>query len=214
MILTSVYAKLRALMKHIIGPSYTNYDLELKFYATEWRIKLFGFLYSQQYEEINAKVAREGQDQVTREIMLEIDRHRDLRPTVSLDYAQLAEDYDIDEERAKKVVTLARKHQTDGDLQPLSLLDLNSPTAETKLHSDEMRLRTRAAELGALLGQDVKTYNAIEEICNTLMSEGFDRLAMAYGNLDWLKGRLSKQHEHCSDIVVKYHALLLSLIHI
>ena len=44
MVLTSAYAKLRAIMKHIIAPSYTNYDLELKFYATKWRINLFGFL--------------------------------------------------------------------------------------------------------------------------------------------------------------------------
>ena len=207
-VLTSAYAKLRAIMKHIIAPSYTNYDLELKFYATKWRINLFGFLYSQQYEEINAKVAREGQDQVTRAIMLEIDHHRELRPTVSLDYAQLAEDYNIDKERAKKLVTKARQLQTDGDLQPLSLLDLNSPTEETKLHSEEMRLRTRAAELGQSYGEDVNTYNAIEEICNTLMSEGFERIEVAYINLDWLKGRLSRRYEHCSEIIVKYHALL------
>ena len=207
-VLTSAYAKLRAMMKHIIEPGYTNYDLDLRFHATEWRINLFGFLYSKQYEEINAMVARRGENQASREILLEIDHHRELRPTVSLDYAQLAEDYDIEEERAKKVVTLARKYQTDGDLQPLSLLDLNSPGAEIKLHSDEMRLRTRAAELGQSYGEDVNTYNAIEEICNILMSEGFDRLAVAYGNLDWLKGRLSRQNENCCDNVIKYHALL------
>ena len=207
-VLTSVYAKLKALMKHIIGPSYTNYDLELRFYATEWRINLFGFLYSQQYEEVNAEVAREGADQTSREIFLAIDRHRDLRPTVSLDYAQLAEDFGIDELRAKKVVELARKHQRDGDLQPLSLLDLNSPPAGTKVFTEEVRLRTRAAELGQSFGQDVNPYDAIEKICNTLMKEGFDRIAVAYGNLDWLKTRLSQRHDHCSDIIVRYHVLL------
>merc|ERR1711954_196301 len=35
-----------------------------------------------------------------------------------------------------------------------------------------------------------------------------DRLAVAYGNLDWLKGRLSRQNENCCDNVIKYHALL------
>ena len=113
-ILTSVYAKLRALMKHIIGPSYSNYDLELRFDATEWKIDLFGLLYSKQYEEINAKIAREGENM--QEILFEMNRHRDLRPTVSLDYIQLTADYGIDEERAKKVVKLARKHQIIGEL--------------------------------------------------------------------------------------------------
>ena len=84
---------------------------------------------------------------------------------MSLDYAQLAEDYDIDEERAKKVVTLARKHQTGEDLWPLSLLDLNTPGGvELASDSDEMRLRSRAAELGQLYGENVNTCDAIEEI--------------------------------------------------
>ena len=206
-ILTRVYGKLRALMKHIIGPSYSNYDLDLKFYATEWRIELFGFLYSREYDEINAKIAREGEN--LPEIMSEITRHRSISPSVSLDYGQLAQDYGIDEVRAKNVVALARKHQLDGDLQPLSLLDLNTP-AEVNLQSepDEAMFRTRAAQLGQSYGEDVNTYDAIEEICHTLMIEGFDRLHFGKIHLDWLKERLSIHHEHCSDGIIKYHALL------
>ena len=92
-ILTKVYNKLRALVKHIIGPSYSNYDLELRFYETEWRINLFGYLYSEQYNEINAKFAKEGKNM--REILLDIYRHRALRPTVSLDYTQLTTDLSL-----------------------------------------------------------------------------------------------------------------------
>ena len=204
-ILTKVYNKLRALVKHIIGPSYSNYDLELRFYETEWRINLLGFLYSQQYDEINAKVAKG--DKNMQEILLDIYRHRDLRPTVSLDYAQLTKDYGIGEERAKHVVTLARKHQSRGDLEPLSLLDLNTPE-EVNLHPDELRLRTRAAHIGESFGEDESTYEAIETICETLMSEGFDRVALDYGNLDWLRDRILSRHEYSSDNIIQYHALL------
>ena len=57
--LNYAYGKLRALVKHIIGPSYSNYDLKVQFHANEWKIDLVGSLYSEEYEKINAEIARQ-----------------------------------------------------------------------------------------------------------------------------------------------------------
>ena len=211
-VLTSVYAKLRALVKHVIGPSYSNYDLELKFHATEWKIYLFGCLYSKEYDETNAKIAREFETTTAHEkvkLMAEtVNSQKAVKPTVTLDYARLAADYGLEEERAKEIVKLALKHQSDGKVEPLSLIGL--ATLEVKdLHPDETRLRTRAAELGQSYGEDVTTYAAIEGIVNTIMKEGFSHIAAAYKDLELLKLQLANcGHQHCSDNIIKYHALI------
>ena len=51
--LNRAYGKLKAL----IGPSYNHHDLEVHFNQREWRISLVGFLYSEEYEGMNTKIA-------------------------------------------------------------------------------------------------------------------------------------------------------------
>ena len=211
-VLTSVYAKLRALMKHIIGPGYSNYDLDLKFHSTEWRVDLFGNLYSKEYDKTNAKIASQFDTTTAHEkvkLMAEtVNSQKAVKPTVTLDYARLAAEFGFEEERAKEVVNLARKHQTVENAEPLCLIGLATLEVED-LHPDETRLRTRAAELGQLYGEDVNTYDAIEDIMKVLMEEGFNHIAAAYKNLDLLKVQLANcGHGNISDRILKYHALI------
>merc|ERR1712105_161156 len=94
-----VYGKLRLLMKLILAPVYSNWDLQLRFYSKEWTVELVGYLYSHQFEEVNAKIAQEGLTH--KEIIKNIVSQKALMPTVCLDASQLSEIYSLDESRAE-----------------------------------------------------------------------------------------------------------------
>ena len=103
--LNFAYGKLRALVKHVIRPSYSHFDLEVRFHASEWKIDLMGFLYSKKYAKINAKIARG--DAESSEILDEIMNQSTLMPTVSINSKQLADEYSLSQERAEEVAALA-----------------------------------------------------------------------------------------------------------
>ena len=103
LILTAISGKVKLLTKHVIGPSYAKFDLDLRFKAKKWRIELVGFLYSQQFEEINTKIARESATHA--DIIVAITSCRTVMPTVSLNFFKLAADYAITEERAQVIET-------------------------------------------------------------------------------------------------------------
>ena len=203
--LNFAYGKLRALVKHVIGPSYANYDLEVRFHASEWKIDLVGFLYSEKYAKINAKIANE--DAGLEEILDEIITQPTLMPTVSINSKLLADEYNLSQEQAEAVAALARKHQKGhcSAMQPLSLIDIYTP--QQNATDDEILMRRRAAQLGDLYGEDVGTYDAISEICQTLMEEGFDRISVDY-NTVWMEALLADVLDSFSPEVVKYHCLL------
>ena len=98
-VMNFVYGKLKLLMKHILAPAYSNWDLQLKFHSKEWTVELVGYLYSRQFEEVNAKIAQEGLTH--KEIMKNIASQKALMPTVCLDASQLSEIYSMDEARAE-----------------------------------------------------------------------------------------------------------------
>ena len=206
--LNYAYGKMRALVKHIIGPSYSNYDLEVRFHASEWKIDLVGFLYSKEYEMMNVEIARE--DAEIAGILHEISNQSALMPTVSINAMKLAEKFNLDQERAKTMATLARTHQTGhcSTLQPLSLIDIYTPDGVDDVTDHEMLLRRRAAELGDAFGESVDTSAAISNICQTLMEEGFDHITMDY-NTERTQERLAEVPDPVSSEVVKYHCLLL-----
>ena len=102
-VLTAINGKLKLLTSNVIAPSYAKFDLDLRFEAKEWRIELVGFLYSQQFEEINTKIAQECATH--EEIVVAITSCRTVMPTVSLNFSQLAADYAMTEERAQVIET-------------------------------------------------------------------------------------------------------------
>ena len=168
-----------------------------------------GFLYSRGYEEINIKIAAGERDlyKITSEIL----KQRASMPTVSIDPMVLAEEYNLTMKSAEATAEMASRHQSGSDLQPLSLIDIYS-RGDNPIHPDEMLLRMRAAELGESLSKDVATYEAIQQICQTLMQEGFDRITADYGNTGYMEERLADvlEPDVLLDVnVVKYHCLLI-----
>ena len=98
-VMNFVYGKLKLFMKHILTPTYTNWDLQLRFSSKGWTVELAGYLYSRQFEEVNVKIAQEGlTHQDTIKYILS---QPALMPTVCLDVKQLSEIYGLDEAQAE-----------------------------------------------------------------------------------------------------------------
>ena len=92
-------AKVELLVKHIISQSYQNWDLELKFSEQEWTVKMVGFLYCKEFEEMNGKIARgeTAEDEVVKDAI----RYQHMMPTTTTSKNRLMENYSIDEEFAE-----------------------------------------------------------------------------------------------------------------
>ena len=91
-------------MKHIIGQTaldnkYNHWDLAIDFEDREWNVFLEGFLYSEAYDEINLKIARQGA--TLREKTDAVFRNAIYLPTVSLNAEYIARHYAIDQEKAE-----------------------------------------------------------------------------------------------------------------
>ena len=69
------------------------------------------------------------------------------------------------------VVTVAKKHETDGDSQPLSMATFFTP-AGVRPSDEDMVFRRRAIELGKHFSCDVTCEEAIAEIVKKVISEG------------------------------------------
>ena len=78
------------------------------------------------------------------------------------------------------VVAVAKKHQTDGDSQPLSMATFFTPSGVRPSDVD-MVFRRRAIELGKQFSNDVSCEEAIAEIVKKIVSEG---LHCTLGSID------------------------------
>ena len=85
--------------KHILSNLYNNWDLDVVFKDEEWSIYLSGFLYSEEYENINKRMAREGVS--GKDIVSTILDQPQICPTVSLDPQRIADWCCIALERAQ-----------------------------------------------------------------------------------------------------------------
>ena len=98
-VLNFLKAKLKLLVKHIIAPTYTNWDLELCFAKQEWTVKMVGYLYCQELDELNRKIAR-GEIS-SKDFTREVARHQSILPTATLSAQRIMEDYQISKDRAQ-----------------------------------------------------------------------------------------------------------------
>ena len=92
-------AKVALLVKHVISQSYKNWDLELQFSEQEWTVKMVGFLFCKEFDEMNGKIARgeAAEDEVVKEAR----KHQYLLPTTTTSKNRLMEDYSVAEEVAE-----------------------------------------------------------------------------------------------------------------
>ena len=98
-VLNFLKAKLKLMVKHIIGQIYSNWDLELRFAKQEWTVKMVGFLYCQELDELNMKIA--GGEMSSNDYTGQVTRHQSILPTVTLRAQRLMENYKISKDRAQ-----------------------------------------------------------------------------------------------------------------
>ena len=98
-VLNYLKAKLRLLTKHIIAQTYSNWDLELMFDDKEWTVKMVGYLYCKELEELNHKIAIG--EIMPSEFTTVVRRHPSMMPTTALSAWRLMEDFSINEDRAQ-----------------------------------------------------------------------------------------------------------------
>ena len=98
-VLQHIQGKVELLRKHVLSSIYNNWDLEVEFLRDEWTVVLKGFLYSEEYESLNKKIARLGT--TAGDLLDTIIENPHIFPTVSLDFQRIADLYGMSTERAQ-----------------------------------------------------------------------------------------------------------------
>ena len=99
LVLNYLKAKVDLLVKHVISQTYQNWDLDLMFSDQEWTVKMVGFLYCTEFEDMNGKIARgEVSEQ---EGVKEAKKYPHILPTTTTSKNRLIEDYALAEEFAE-----------------------------------------------------------------------------------------------------------------
>ena len=197
------------LIKHFIKPTYNNWDLDIKFHQDNWTVYLVGFVYSHQYEVINRRIAREG---ITnhQDISSTINSFPTIKPTVSLNYQILQNEYDLSKEQAINIVEIAKSKQNRSPPQPLSLLTMLTPdTVNASLIETE--LRGGAVQMGGFYGESVNTENAILEIALGLANEGLDKVEQVGDMLEYIQEHIiisTQCSEEERELIILYHLLI------
>ena len=98
-VLQHLEGKVELLRKHVFANIYNNWDLEIDFSRDEWTVHLVGFLYSEEYENLNKLIARKMA--TTDDVLNTIIAHPHIFPTASLDSQRIADLYGMSRERAQ-----------------------------------------------------------------------------------------------------------------
>ena len=98
-VLQHIQGKVELLRKHVFSSIYNNWDLEVEFFRDEWTVALKGFLYSEEYENLNKKIARLGA--TDGDLLDTIIANPHIFPTVSLDPQRIADLCGMSIERAQ-----------------------------------------------------------------------------------------------------------------
>ena len=99
-VLHHVQGKVELLRKHVISGIYNNWDLEIDFMRDEWTVVLRGFLYSEEFENLNKEIARQGASTADN-LLNAVIANPHIFPTVSLDSQRIADLYGMNVERAQ-----------------------------------------------------------------------------------------------------------------
>ena len=90
---------MRLFVKHFFSQTYKEWDLDLRFSEREWTVRLVGFLYCEEFEELNSKIASGAVSQ--EEVMEEVVRHRHLLPTTTTSQREIMDVHSVTEEQAE-----------------------------------------------------------------------------------------------------------------
>ena len=108
------------------------------------------------------------------------------------------------------IEALAKKHQTSGESQPVSLITMHSPEG-LDVTEEDLYLRGRVLQLGNQQGNDLSSVDAICDIMKTLRLEGVENIKFEKEDGMWIGIELTAFLDQAEDIkedLLLYHILL------
>ena len=95
-------------MKHLFSQTFKDWDLDLRFAEKEWTVRLVGFVYCEEFEELNSNIASGvvSQEEIIREVL----KHRRLLPTTTTSRREIMEVHSMTEEQAEVRFYLTLNH--------------------------------------------------------------------------------------------------------
>ena len=214
-ILKYIHVKFKLLVKHIIAPNFNNHDLRLKFHEGSLRVQVEGFVYARQFEDVNQLISRATNVRILPGVVNSILASPEVLPTVTLDWRELMENYQIEEIRARAIIELVHQKQVQDAVSPPSLLNMCTPP-EYVASTEEKLLRGRVLDLSKR-NSDKTTLEAIVEMTLTLREEGlFEELQLEQIDpqvRSQMKAQLSElapdESESTISALAWYHCFLL-----
>ena len=152
-------------------PTYSNYDLRLKFNEDMMKVEVEGYVWAKQFDQVNRCIAEDPQVRKLLGVLPDVLQHQRVLPTASLNWKFLSENYQIDEIRAKEIIKIVQQHQMGNNDFPPSLLDLWTPEGWVSCE-EEQRLRARALQLLQDRPRDEDIEETIMNITHILAQEG------------------------------------------
>ena len=215
-ILRFVRDKVKLFVRHIVKPNFSNYDLRLDIADHGLDVKLVGYLYTKQFDKVNRTLAENPQIQMIPDITDQIIAAEEVKPTTSLNWETVADNYKVGELRAKNIIEIAQHCQVGDVAFPLSLLDIYTPTGWQATEKEKL-LRFRVEQLSHERNPEENTVEAIIDIVKELLDEGlFEELIFEEVDRDIRQSMKRRLEVVCPDqdrislnALHWYHTLLL-----
>ena len=215
-ILKYLRAKVKSFVKHIIAPTFSSYDLRLKFNEDQLQVHIEGYVWATQFGEVNRVIAGEPEAELLPDVLSNILQYRDVLPTASLDWRYLANNYQLEEVRAKEIIKVVKRCQVHETVFPPSLLDIWTPK-EWNASEGELRLRARALELFQERPMEEDIEEMIMNVTHVMVQEGlYEELLTESINRDIqveMRQKLMEIYPEEPQILINglmwYHMLLL-----
>ena len=200
LVLNFLKAKVSLLLKHLIAPRYTNWDLDLSFANQAWTVEMVGYVYCEEFDELNKRIAR-GEVSAS-EIAAVVRKYPHILPTTASSLNRLTGEYSLSEDKAHRIAALAQEHQREGKPQPICLMTMCTP-AGLHVSEEEHCLRERAVQLGKTMGQERSAVEAIVEIMGKLRAEGINNLRFDLDDGRRIRDELQPLLDHHEEAVKK-----------
>ena len=215
-ILKYLRVKVKLFVKHIILPTFSNYDLRLKFDKDMMKVEVEGYVWAKHFDRVNQCIAEDPRVYKQPDILADVLQHQLVLPTASLNWKFLSENYHIDELRAKEIISNALQCQLDNTDFPPSLLDLWTPEGWVS-SNEEQRMRARVLQLLQERPREEDIEETIMNIAHTLAEEGLYEELLSEGIerniLVEMRKTLVEMYPEESQILINglmlYHTLLL-----
>ena len=92
--------KVNLFVKYIVVPNFSNYDLRIEIDDHGLNVQIKGYIYAEQFNQVNRMLAQEPQLKMNPEITSRITTEEEVLPTTALNWERLNADYKIEELRS------------------------------------------------------------------------------------------------------------------